>query len=314
MINVTLCKSYEDAALVANTLPRVVAIETEYGDDSLNTSHKNVEVALNHHGKFQVEDAPALSYKKFNNQQQPYDNFIVSHIDLDVLFGLLWAGGWLKETPTTIQLSKLVADADVNGFHKVFAELGKVPEHIRDKYLVIGYLINSWIITDDGLSRKDISREVHKLLLKIKDIIIGKPTTEQLEQVRSWLAQQEASARKHLQKIKHIGDDILLEYRAPFSLTTAYNLNDLRGDIIVQYHEEARSISMSCFNEDVAIKHFGKKGVIEPLQKFFNKSAGGKVTIGGSPRDIDLQPEVMVAFTQFLDREYFNIPGIDLIA
>lgn len=312
MIYVQLCKSFQDAQTIADNTPRVVAIETEYGNDSLGVWHPNVEVALNHHGSNQGNKAPSLSWELF--RENTYDNFIVSHIDLDVLFGLLWAGGWLKETQTTIQLSKLVADADVNGFHVVQSYLDDVPKHIKDKYLCIGYLVNSWIINDNGKKSIDISKEVHKLLLKIKDIIIGNPTPHQLKEVNDWLLHQNSAAKRHLKKIVDIGDDArMFIYRAPFSLTTAYILDEEKADVILQYNEQSRSLTLGCFNDEVAQKYFGKNGVIEPLRKFFDKTAGGKTAVGGSPRDIDLQPEVVEAFASFLNREYFNVPEIKQI-
>lgn len=310
MICVKLAKSYEAAVEAADGLKDVVAIETEYGDNILGEDHKNVKIALNHHGALQKNDAPALAFKRFRDQK-PFDNFIISHIDLDVLFGLLWAGGWLKETKTTTTLSKLIAHADVYGFHTIDEFLKDIPQYLIDKYFLIGYLVNSWIINDDSLLLKDISREVHKLLLKIKDIILNPVDTKQLQEVENWFLQQKLIAEKHLVEKRTLSDnDIMYVYRAPFSLTTAYKLIDNEAKIILQYNEQSRSLTLGCYNNEVAKKYFGKNGVIEPLQKFFGDTAGGKIAIGGSPREINLQPEVLQAFLAFLDREYFNIPKI----
>jgi len=312
MICVKLAKSYESAKILVDSMVRVVAIETEYGDEVLDSSHKNVSISLNHHGSLQDNLAPAVSYKQFR-KQKAFDNFIVSHIDLDVLFGLLWAGGWLKETRITIQLSELVAEADIHGFHLVQRKLDSLPKVIRDKYLAIGYLVNSWIINDNGQVSKDISKEVHKLLLRIKDIILNDVSEVQLQEIETWFAHQNQVAKNHLIEIKDLGSCNMFLYRAPFSLTTAYLLNEVKADIILQYNEQSRSLTLGCFDEKVALKYFGKTGVIKPLQQFFNEKAGGKMTVGGSPRDIDLQPEVMKAFAAFLDREYFNVPDIKSI-
>lgn len=310
MICVKLAKSYDAAVEAANDLVDVVAIETEYGDKVLDEGHKNVKIALNHHGDLQKNDAPSLAFKRFRDQKS-FDNFIVSHIDLDVLFGLLWAGGWLKETKTTITLSELVAQADIYGFHVMGDTLKNIPKYLANKYFLIGYLVNSWIIKDDGLLLKDVSREVHKLLLKIKDIILNHVDEEQLSDIEDWFLQQKLIAKKHLVEKRTLFDkDTMYVYRAPFSLTTAYKLEDDESKIILQYNEQSRSLTLGCYDDEIAKKYFGKNGVIEPLQKFFGNTAGGKFAIGGSPREINLQPEVLHAFLAFLDREYFNIPKI----
>jgi len=313
MLNVILAKSYDDARTFlesANARDKEwVAIETEYGDKVIDETTPNVNLALNHHGDLQHMEAPALVYKL---NPKRYDNFIVSHIDLDVLFGILWTAGWLKKTNTTKELSKYVATADILGFHVAKELLSLTRKDIEERYLAIGYLLNSWVINDNGKNIVDISKEIHKLLLRIKDIILDGATQQQVEQYKKWFEEQEKVAKKHLVDIKALCSDSnnLFIFRAPFSLTTAYQINDTKADIIVQYNEQAKSISLSCFDEEVANKFFGEDGVINPLKKFFGEKAGGKKTIGGTPRDQNIQPEILNAFVEFLFREYFNVPEI----
>jgi hypothetical protein len=312
MLRVCLAKSYDDAInFLKNVDGAWVAIETEYGDNVLDSNHPKVDLSLNHHGSLQNEDAPALIYKK--HLKKRYDNFIISHIDLDVLFGILWTAGWLKKTTTTKLLSKLVATADIYGFHAVAPILETIPQNIAERYYAIGYLANSWVINDNGQSLVDISREVHKLLLRIKDIILDGASPEQISLYTNWFAEQEKAAKIHLKEIKPLcrgnGDNLFI-FRAPFSLTTAYEIGNIQAKVIVQYNEQSKSISLSCFDEQVAHQYFGEIGVIEPLQKFFGEAAGGKKTIGGTPRDQDIQPEMLSAFVEFLFREYFNVPEV----
>jgi len=309
MLKVWLAKDLESAIQIADSNKNWVAIETEYGIESLDEKHRNVALSLNHHGVFQKNFAPAQAYKL--KLKARYDNFIISHLDLDVIFGILWTAGWLKMTPLTKILSDLVAEADTNGFHSIKEKLNKLDTKTRDRYLAIGYLVNSWIITDDGKKKKDISREAHKLLLKIKDIILQGATKEQVVKYKLWIKNQKETAKTFLKEVIPICDgDLLLSYRAPFGLTTAYGLENLEGNIIVQYNEQSKSLTLSCIDNHVAKKYFGKNGVIYPLQKFFGNKAGGKTAIGGSPRDQELQPEILDAFINFLKREYFNIPQI----
>jgi len=310
MIQVILAKSYDAAkAFLQKEKEPWVAIETEYGDKVIDKTCPNIDLALNHHGDLQDEDAPALIYKK---KIKRYDNFIISHIDLDVLFGILWSAGWLKKTNITKKLSKYVALADIYGFHQAKEYIEQNEDRdLVDRYLAIGYLVNSWVINDNGKSLVDISREIHKLLLRIKDIILGGTTEEQIQAYTKWFNEQEKAAKAHLQEIKPICDNNnMFVYLAPFSLTTAYVLGDIEAKVIIQYNEQSKSISLSCFDEDIAETYFGENGVIEPLQKFFGEGAGGKKTIGGTPRDQNIQPEMLSAFKEFLFREYFNTPEI----
>jgi hypothetical protein len=313
MINVILSKSFEEAKAFLNGRDdKWVAIETEYGDEVIDDSLDSVALSLNHHGDLQHLEAPALIYKDL--PQKRFDNFIISHIDLDVLFGILWTAGWLKETTTTQILSELVAIADTEGFHVVKALMPELKPHIIHRYYAIGYLVNSWVINDDGNKLADVSREVHKLLLRIKDIILNGATAEQIKLYQDWFQEQEKAAKEHLLEIKTLcsGKNMFV-FQAPFSLTTAYNIGDMDADIIVQYNEQSKSISLSCFNRDIAFDYFGKDGVLSPLKSFFGDKSGGKMTIGGTPRDQNIQPEMLSAFIEFLYREYFNIPIIENI-
>jgi len=313
MIKVILAKSYNEArTFLEGADGDWVAIETEYGDKTIDKTCSNVKLALNHHGDLQHMEAPSLVYTQ---NPKRYDNFIISHIDLDVLFGILWAAGWLKKTEITKTLSRYVATSDILGFHVIKELLELTRPEIQERYLAIGYLVNSWVINDNGNSLIDISKEVHKLALRIKDIIIDGATPTQISDYQKWFYEQEKAAKKHLIEIKTLceSNKHLFVFRAPFSLTTAYQLNEIKADIIVQYNEQSKSITLSCFDEVIAEKYFNNKGVIEPLKNFFGPDAGGKKAIGGTPRDLDLQPEMLSAFVDYLYREYFNIPEIIIL-
>ena len=309
MLNVHLVKSFRAAKeLLSQEKKEWVAIETEYGKYTIDETFPGVVKACNHHGDLQFNTAPAVQCMQC---KQSYDNFLISHIDLDVLFGILWAAGWLKKTRVTTTLSELVALADIHGFHTIHQKLKEYPEEILNRYYAIGYLVNSWVFKDDGLEHKDMSKEVHKLLLRIKDIIIQGATPEQIQLYQEWFKEQQKVVKQHLQEIVKLCDDTcLFIFKAPFRLTTAYQIEDLKASIIIQYNEQAKSITLSCFDNDIAKRYFGKEGVIEPLQRFFGESAGGKTAIGGSPREANIQPEMLNAFKEFILREYINLPEL----
>jgi hypothetical protein len=305
MINVVLAKSYSAAVEVATNGKDWVAIETEYGENTLGLEHPNVIKACNHHGEHQMNEAPAI---QCSYSDKRYDNFIVSHIDLDVLFGILWSAGWLKKTNITRALSELVAKADIDGFHTINDMLDNMPLEIKERYYAIGYLVNSWVFNDDGKLIKDISKETHKLLLRVKDIIIDGAQKEQIALYEQWMLEQKKVVKKHLQMVHKICDGYFFAFRAPFSLITAYSIDDMKAKIIIQYNEQSKSITLGCYDEKTAERFFGSQGVIEPLVKFFGDGAGGKKTVGGTPRESNIQPEMLNAFIEFIFREYLNIP------
>jgi len=309
MIKVIIAKTYEAAVATAASGEDWVAIETEYGFNTLDDSHQNVIQSYNHHGKLQHNDPPSIQCMDDKNV---YDNFIVSHIDLDVLFGILWSTGWLKKTFVTQSLAELIAEADISGFHQIENILEKTPVNIKKKYFAIGYLVNSWFFNDSGLETKDISKEVNKLLLKIKDIIISGPTPEQVDDYTRWLFEQRKAAKRSLKYMYPLLDDKkLFIFKAGFSLTNAYKIEDFQADIIIQYNENSKSITLSCYDDNLTKIYFGEEGVIKPLVDFFGPEAGGKFSIGGSPRNLVIQPEIMDAFISYVNREYLNIPTIN---
>lgn len=311
MLKVVLAKSYQAAVEVADSGEDWVAIETEYGNQTLGEEHPNIIKACNHHGELQHNDAPAIQCSSSNRR---YDNFIVSHIDLDVLFGILWSAGWLKKTNITRALSELVAEADINGFHTIDKMLDTMPQEVKERYYAIGYLTNSWIFNDNGQNIKDLSKETHKLLLKIKDIIVNGATEEQIAQYEQWLIAQKTVVKKHLQGVYHLcNKQHMFVFRARFSLVTAYEIDNLKAIMIVQYNEQSKSITFSCYNQEIAERFFGKDGVITPLKKFFGDGAGGKITVGGTPREAIIQPEMLNAFVEFLFREYINVPDVKVV-
>ncbi len=309
MLQIWLAKSAKEAREVTSTGGRWVAIETEYGDETVDEKDEGVSLSLNHHGELQNQDAPALAYKK--NIGEKFDNFIISHVDLDVLFGILWTSGMIKKTSMTTGLSILVAMSDVNGYHTMGPILKKLPSNVREKFWAIGYLLNSWIINGESKTKKDFSDVLYKLLLRIQGIIENDVTPEQIRLYEDWFKSQQASSKKHLREIhKLASSDQLFVYRAPFNLTTAYEVGDQKAVMIVQYHEQAKSITIACYNDAVAKEYFGKRGVLTPLKKYFGKDAGGKMAIGGTSRNHELQPEMLSGFIEFIHREYFNKPEV----
>ena len=308
-LNIWLAKTPKEAREVAASGGRWVAIETEYGDDTVDESDEGISLSLNHHGDLQHNDAPALAYKKTIGER--FDNFVISHIDMDVLFGILWTSGMIRQNQMTTGLSILVAMSDINGYHTMGPMLEKLPQEVKEKFWSLGYTLNNWTLHGESKTKKDFSQELNGLLTRMKSIIEEDITEEQREQFQGWFNAQQESAKKHLKEIHRLnGNENMFIYRAPFNLTTAYEVGGEKAVIIVQYHEQAKSITIACYDDETAKAYFGKKGVLAPLKKYFGKEAGGKMAIGGTSRNHEMQPEMLNGFIEFMHREYFNSPEI----
>jgi len=310
MIDIKLCLTYEEAIQTATDYFKnkdVVAIETEYGDKTYGVDDGAV-LELLHHGK-NSNNKPA-STALIPNENKPntykYNNFIISHVDLDTVFGIMWAGGYLKNTPIARIISELVAYLDINGFYKFKKELLDINDSNHLKLLACTSLINFWKISPTTLSK-----DIHKLILRIRDyLILGVPEKTKTYLLNNTILDNTLECDIFLKEItcdEFCIPKLLVSYISDISVTDRYLNNNLEYEIIVQYNTGSNSITISCQNEDIAVKYFGKNGVIEPLQLFFGDTAGGHKCIGGSPRNLKLQIEYLEAFIKFLKRNYFNI-------
>jgi len=305
-MRVLLAKDFDAAIAASKSLKKdIVAIETEYGDKKLDESYDGIEICLNHHFPIQDNIPPSAAYTLFKNKKS-YNKFIISHVDLDTIFGMLWAGKWIKPTRENFFIANLIAYCDNYGIHNTINYVKELPKNIHDKYLYLGYLVNSWIIHDNGYSLKDITKEIKKLLLRISDVLnLEKIPDEKMTEVYKWLEAQQEQAEKYLIDEFALGDLDIFIYSAPFKLTTAYEINGKKADIIIQLHQTTGAITLSCRNEEIAISVFGLQGVIEPLNIFFGKNAGGKLSIGGSPRNKRFSLKDLDKFKKFII-EYIN--------
>lgn len=304
MINVAKCKSYELALQHAQNTSNLVAVETEYGDNYFGVKD-GAAVELLHHGKFN-DGWPAAT--SFYNQglNKRYDNFVVSHIDADTILGIMWAAGFLKPTKLVIKLSELIGEVDVKGFHWFMEHrYNNIPKNLQEKFLAIGSVISSWKFPDKN-DYEDVSRDVHKLILKIKDLILFPVPEEIIHRNENFMEKKEILKSTSMLKELCV-PGIMVVYKGDTFLLDGYSVNDINNDIVVHYNTGSNTINISCKDEETAIKYFGETGVIKPLQIFFGEEAGGRTTVGGSPRDKKLQVEYLEAFVSFIRREYLNI-------
>ena len=317
MINVVLCKEIKGACEEAQKLGNVCAVEVEYGDEELSPENCDaVILALNHHGpranNTPPSEAPLIpEAKKFLDEENYFDNFIVSHIDADTILGIMWMSGIMKNTEIAMEISKIVSEVDIKGFHYYEENLhNNLPDYIKYRYLAIGQLISKTKFEDNSKNTVDVSRIVHKLILKVKDIIVEGPSQEKINSINNWLETKHEVAKQAL--VTNI-PGVMNVYKSDIFLNNAYCLEPGNCvDIIVQYNTGNFSIVISAKDEEIAQRYFGENGVIEPLKKFFGDKAGGRKGIGGSPRDHKYKPEILESFVSFLNREYINLPQLKI--
>jgi len=303
MLTVQKCKSYTAALEYSKKVKGLVAVETEYGNDYFGVKD-GAEVELLHHGEFEDNPPACLSFYK-QKIDKVYDNFIVSHIDTDAILGIMWAAGFLKPTKLVLELCQLIGNVDINGFHWFMEhKYNKINNNIQEKFLAIGSLVSSWKFNNINDS-EDISRMVHKLILRIKDLIMFNVPDDVKERNINFIEKKEIIKNSHLVKELSL-PGVMVVYKGDTFLLDGYLVNDISNDIVVHYNIGSNTISMSCKNEKIAKRYFGENGVVEPLQNFFGENAGGRMTVGGSARDIKLQDEFLDAFIAYLRREYLN--------
>lgn len=302
MIKVILCKNFEKAKETAKELKNCVAVECEYGDDVLTEEYEGVDLAFYHHGKYAHLPAPSEQWEVFNKLDRGYDNFIISHRDLDTLFGIMWASKLLKPEPLAIKLGELVALQDVNGFHWLEKNiLPDLHEDLKYRFLGLGLILNTREFeVDNGETVVDVSKSTHKMLLKLKDMIIDGPNEKQKTAIDNWLKQKKIDAEKDLvftnKKINF--------FMSEKNLLSAYNIGNFYSDLNIVYNYRNGSIIISAFDEKTAKKYFGNQGVLKPLKEFFGDKAGGRITVGGAPRDQVFNREKAEEFLKFIIKNY----------
>ena len=303
MLEVTLCKSFDDAVKLAEEKGRIAAIECEYGKDTLTEEYKGVEVAMYHHGEHSDKPAPSVRWDVYDQLEEPIDHFIVSHIDLDTIMGIMWASKILKPSDIAKDIGKLAEIQDLNGFHYIEKNVLKdLHPNIKYRYLAIGYLLNKNINIEDYQNPIiDVSKMVHKTILKIKDMIIDGPSDEIIEQIDNWLKNKSDDAKTH-RKIS----GIINVFKADKSLLSAYCIDGECSDINIQFNTGNNSITISAFNEDIAKKYFGKNGVITPLKEFFKEEVGGRISVGGTARDVMHTWDECIKFYKYIQKNYLN--------
>jgi len=309
-MKVFLAKNLKEAISVAEEEKTkgafVVAVEAEWGDEALESPY--ADIALNHHGSRASNPCPSEIgivapqvvelCKKHKNK-----TYIVSHIDADTIFGIMWCEGLFDAekgyAPDLVQIAKMVAFTDKNGRHIAMSEL----EALNDtdafkKWLSLGLLFSRNAISFKG----DISEHVAKIIYAASQIIFSKNIKE--SQIYKEALEWEAGKAKSAKEAITYKDDILLGFASKKFMCDNYALfadeDGIVRKIIIQYDLHNKSILLAAYDAKTAQDFFGKKGVVGPLQDFFGNEAGGHIAIGGSPRNKPMKWQDYKKFLKFI--------------
>jgi len=284
MLNIKLIKDFEKAKKLAKEMAPCGAIECEYGDNAITEQDDGVAIAMYHHGKHKDNTPPSERWDVYDKLDKGLDNFIISHVDLDTIMGIMWASKILKPTSVAKEIGRLASIQDLKGFHYIENEiLDTLKPTIKYRFIGVGYIVSNIEIEKTNKNVFDVSRPVHKAILKIKDIIIEGVDQNLKDQIDRWLKEKESEALKY--QMLYDKDNKIRIFNSDKNLLSAYKLNKELSLINIQYNSGNGSITCSTYDEEAAIKLFGENGVIKILKETFGEDAGGRISVGGAPRN-----------------------------
>lgn len=287
-MNVIIFKNVNNAKKYAQENGNSVAVEAEYGNRSLEMGDEGVVYEMNHHGSKQHFSAPCSRFEEHGNFKD--SNFVVSHLDLDTIMGIGVVCGLIKKNKKNKSFGEIAEFVDNYGIHRIeekdnlfLEELDNFQFHLEKnkKYFKEG---------------ENISGVVRFLINKLNNILENGSDTEELLEFH----QNKVSLIESLE-IKELCSDKLRVFKTDnISTISQYDYRNL----IIQYNSRYNTITLSCYNEDIAIKLFGNKGVLIPLREYFGENSGGKYSIGGGDRNKKYNIEDVENFVNFINKNY----------
>jgi len=306
-MKVVLAKDLEEAKKIANEAEEFkVAVEAEWGDKALEYPY--VDVTLNHHGPRVSNPCPSeigiVAPQVVELCRKHKDKiYIVSHIDADTIFGIMWCEGLFDAergyAPDLVQIAKMVAFTDKNGRHIAIEKFKPLKDtDAFKKWLSLGLLFSRNAISFKG----DITEHVAKIIYAASQIIFSKDIEE--SQIYKEALEWEAGKTKTAKEAITYKDDIILGFASKKFMCDNYALfaeeDGIVRKLIVQYDLHNKAIYLAAYDAKTAQELFGDKGVVKPLQEFFGHEAGGHVGIGGSPRNKPMKWQDYKRFLKFI--------------
>lgn len=285
-------KDVISARKFAKTNKNTIAVEAEYGQESLEMGNDGVVYEMNHHGSKQHYSAPCSRFEihgKFKDC-----NFIVSHIDLDTIMGIALAIGALKNNSKNRKFAKIAEFVDVYGLHRLREKNNKFKDEIDNfQYYIQKY--NK--VFENG---EEITSIIKVLITHLKSILekgVDKNIVTFFNQEKELNVKQFELpiSNQYIRVFKTQGQSLIFEYD--------------KRNIILQLNENFNAITLCVYDENIAKDFFGDLGVIKPLKDFFGENAGGKITIGGGDRNKKYYETDLIDFCHYLNALYiFGFP------
>lgn len=283
-----LFKNAKNAKEFAAKVGNIVAVETEYGAESLEMGDVGVVYEMNHHGQKQHLRAPCMRFEIHNSFVNP--TFIISHLDLDTIMGIAIATGKIKNNRKNREFGKIAQFVDVKGLHRLKDKNNQFKNYI-DCFQY--YIEEQNRVFENG---EDLTDLVNHLIEQLNTILECGPnlcaTTEfnrKKEKLRNEMECKELS-NDRIRTFVTNGESLIFEF-------------DERP-IILQLNLRLNAITLSVYNEKIAKEYFGDTGVIKPLKDFFGEEAGGKITLGGGIRNKSYSFEDLKDFYEYINNLY----------
>ena len=277
---------------------KCIVVEVEYGDESLTSADVGVEDYYNHHHIGPDAKQPCLAYKYISEliNEDTKQNFIISHIDADTIFGIGWLSGLFKLTDKDSyqklkNISDIISHNDLNGSHNL-------PVDLIEKYNVHKELevIKSFVIH----AKKSIQKVKYKNFYNCSSIIYK--TILNIIRIMSNREDLESRYNKIQHSLsKNQRENIQLPGSNEKVRIYSKKVNDFNDGthefIIIKY----AGISVFGRNNEIVKKYF-PEGLNNFIRTFFEFGGGHFAAAGGGRQKIIDKKEFDNFLEKFLER------------
>ena len=281
----TLEHANEYAKEFYNKKYKIVGIEAEWGDKDLKDIFPSANASLSHHGKFSGNPPPCTRwdlYGKYKNNTC----FIFSHFDLDAIFGWLILEGRIPDNQDTRDLVEHIGWIDIMGQHRAHEDY---ENYIKWTPLILDLIKK---LKKLKKSKAEISIILQQMATKTIELLNRNEIGLNFN-----IDKYEENAYNALEKQLSIVNKMHV-FMSYSSFLSKYYINHKDftsvSDINIQYNSKKKRVSLGTRNEEIAKRYFGDEGVVNILKKYFGDESGGRLTVGGSPKNQE------VSYTNFI--------------
>lgn len=259
---------------------KIVGIEAEWGDNDLASVYPEADLSLSHHGKFSDNAAPCTQWKYYNKYKTDVC-FIFSHFDLDAVFGWLVLEGRIPENKDTHDLTDHIGWVDVVGPHRAHED--------QENYAKWSPLILTLNTEFKNIKKNNKHNTLN--ILELSTEIVNKLLNKPVSHYNFDFLEFEKNAYNALEKTLSIKNKLHI-YMSFSNFLSKYYISHKDyysiSDINIQYNIKKKRVSIGVRNEELAKKYFGEEGIVDFLQKYFGNKSGGRLTVGGSPKNQEI--------------------------